>query len=131
LIKSRNNELIKRKFPQRKKPIFRWFLLWILPKDNAQININSSNSSKIYQSQIIPNLFYRACITILIKHLRKRKILINIFYGYRCKNLPRSTKKLNLIICTKDYIPWLHRIHFMHAKLIQHSRINQSDIPYQ
>ena len=77
---------------------------------------------KIETDGICPNLFYEAHITLKPKPDKDiiRKVQINNFHEYRCKNLQQNINKLNSTIHKKNYTPQPTGIYARCARLVQH-----------
>lgn len=49
----------------------------------------------------------------------------------RCKNSQQNTSKWDPAVYKKDYAPWLTDIYPRHARLVQHTEINQTQHIYR
>ena len=64
---------------------------------------------KIAEEGTLPNSFFEATITLILKpdrYHKKEKLQDNLTDEHRCKNPPQNIRRLNLTIYEEDHTPW-------------------------
>ena len=89
---------------------------------------------KIAEEETLPNSFYEATITLILKpdkdNTQKRKLQANITDEHRCKNPQQNLSKQNSATHQKAHTPSSSWVYSRNARILQYTQINQCDTPY-